>query len=319
MSLILRAVSLLAAVLIVAGCGSDSAGGTPDDGSIRAVATTTQMGDLVKEVGGDEVDLTQILKPNSDPHDYEPRPDDIKATADAQVVVESGDELDAWMAEVIRNAGGSPEVLDAGAGRPDTLPGEAEGEEASRFDPHWWHDPANVEYAVGRIRDALVAAAPRGAERAIEERAAAYLGKVGALDAGIRDCMTQVPADRRKLVTDHDAFGYFAKRYGVKVVGAVIPSQSTQAQPSAGDLAALARVIEREDVRAVFPESSVNAKLANAIARQTGASADHTLYGDTLGPTGSPAATYLGMEQANADAMVKGFTGGRVGCAITGL
>jgi zinc/manganese transport system substrate-binding protein len=136
------------------------------------------------------------------------------------------------------------------------------------------------------------------------------------LDRSIRACMARVPPGRRKLVTDHDAFGYFAARYGIDVVGAVIPSQTSQAQPSAGDLASLTRVIERERVRAVFPESSLSPKLARAIARQTGASADLTLYGDTLGPAGSTGATYLTMEAANADAMVRGFTGGRDRCRI---
>jgi ABC-type Zn uptake system ZnuABC Zn-binding protein ZnuA len=138
---------------------------------------------------------------------------------------------------------------------------------------------------------------------------------VRALDAGIARCLARVPLARRRLVTDHDAFGYFAHRYGITVVGAVIPSQTTQAQPSAGDVAALVRVIRREGVRAVFPESSVNPRLARAIAARTGARADLELYGDTLGPAGSPGATYLGMERANADAMARGFTGGRAGCA----
>jgi ABC-type Zn uptake system ZnuABC Zn-binding protein ZnuA len=129
--------------------------------------------------------------------------------------------------------------------------------------------------------------------------------------------MNSVPATRRKLVTDHDAFGYFAQRYGIEVVGAVIPSQTTQAQPSAKDLSALASLIEREHVEAIFPESSLSPKVAEAIADQTGASADYTLYGDTLGPAGSDGATYLRMEAANANSMVRGFTGGRRGCNLS--
>jgi zinc/manganese transport system substrate-binding protein len=116
-------------------------------------------------------------------------------------------------------------------------------------------------------------------------------------------------------VTDHDAFNYFARRYGIQVVGAVIPSQTTQAQPSARDVARLTETIRRDHVKAIFPESSVNPKLARAIAKQTGATSDHTLYGDTLGPKGTAGSTYLQMERANADAMVRGFTGGRQGCA----
>jgi zinc/manganese transport system substrate-binding protein len=309
---------LLAAAALVAACGAGSSGSSDAPGAIDVVVTTTQLGDIVSAIGGDAVDVHQILKPNTDPHDYEPRPRDIQETAGAKLVITSGDDLDRWMGEVVDNAGGGPTVLDAGAGRPVTRPGEETGPEASRFDPHWWHDPRNVEYAVARIRDALVTADPKATAR-IDAGAEAYLAKVKALDAGIATCLDAVPAAQRKLVTDHDAFGYFAGRYGIDVVGAVIPSQTTQAQPSAGDLAKLAAVIEREHVRAIFPESSINPKLAKAIARETGATADHTLYGDTLGPQGSKGATYLTMEQANADALVRGFTGGAQRCTIPGL
>jgi zinc/manganese transport system substrate-binding protein len=311
-----------ALALAAAGCGSNSddsgSSGSGSSGAIDVVATSTQLGDIVRAIGGDAVDVHQILRPNTDPHDYEPRPKDIQATAGAKLVITSGDRLDAWMGDVVENAGGSPTVLDAGAGRPVALPGESSGPEASRFDPHWWHDPRNVEYAVGKIRDALAKADP-DQTKAIDTGATNYINKVEALDAGIAKCMDAVPASERKLVTDHDAFNYFAKRYNIDVVGAVIPSQTTQAQPSAGDLADLTATIKREKVKAIFPESSINPKLAKAIARQTGATSDLTLYGDTLGPAGSRGATYLGMEAANADAMVRGFTGGAQGCTIAGL
>jgi zinc/manganese transport system substrate-binding protein len=198
------------------------------------------------------------------------------------------------------------------------LPGESKGEEASPYDPHWWHDPRNAQAAVTAIRDALTRANP-DAKSVYAANAAAYLAKLRALDRGIAACVQRVPATQRKLVTDHDAFGYFAHRYGIEVVGAVIPSQTTQAQPSARDVAQLVGLIRREGVGAVFPESSINPKLARAIARQTGAISDFTLYGDTLGPKGSPGATYLGMELANADAMVRGFTGNTQNCTIPGL
>jgi zinc/manganese transport system substrate-binding protein len=309
---------LAAAAILVAGCGSGASGSSDDPDAIDVVVTTTQLGDIVRAIGGDAVDVHQILKPNTDPHDYEPRPRDIQETAGAKLVVTSGDNLDRWMGEVVDNAGGHPTVLDAGAGRPVALPGEDTGPEASRFDPHWWHDPRNVEYAVRRIAAALTKADP-AATAQIRTGRVGYLGKLMTEDTAIATCIAAVPADQRKLVTDHDAFGYFAKRYDITVVGAVIPSQTTQAQPSAGDLAKLTGVIKREGVKAIFPESSINPKLAEAIARETGASADHTLYGDTLGPAGSKGDTYLRMEAANADAMVRGFTGGAQGCTIPGL
>jgi ABC-type Zn uptake system ZnuABC Zn-binding protein ZnuA/ABC-type Mn2+/Zn2+ transport system permease subunit len=307
-----------AAVVVAAcavGCGS-SAGGSGH--GIKVVATTTQLGDVVRAVGRADVSVTQILQPNTDPHEYEPRPRDVSATAGAKLVFTSGDNLDAWMGKVVGESGGKPTVVDVGATVPDSLPGESTGPEASRHDPHWWHDPRNVEAAVVTIRKALVAAEP-DRKAAIERSAAAYVAKLRRLDDRIAGCMARVPAAQRRLVTDHDAFGYFAHRYGITVVGAVIPSQTTQAQPSARQVSRLSALIRREHVKAVFPESSINPKLAEAIARQTGATANLTLYGDTLGPEGSAGATYLAMERANADAMVRGFTGGTVRCSIPGL
>lgn len=314
------------AALLLSACGnsdeestkSSAAAGSAASRPIKVVATTTQLGDIVRNIGGAGADVTQILQPNSDPHDYEPRPDDVTAIAGAKVVFESGNNLDSWMADVVRQSGGSPVIVTLADSNVDRLPGETSGPEASRYDPHWWHDPANVEAAVPVIRDALTTADPP--ERAIyAANATAYLRRLRALDTGIRRCFATVPPSQRRLVTDHDAFNYFAKRYAIDVIGAVIPSQTTQAQPSAGEVARLVRTIKDENVRAIFPESSVNPKLAQAIARETGATADHTLYGDTLGPADSSGGTYLTMEQANADQMVRGFTGDRRGCTIRGL
>jgi ABC-type Zn uptake system ZnuABC Zn-binding protein ZnuA/ABC-type Mn2+/Zn2+ transport system permease subunit len=304
------------AALGAAGCGSS--GDASTGAGVRVVATTTQLGDLTRAVGGSAAHVTQILQPNTDPHEYEPRPADVRATTTAKVVLLNGDHLDAWMADVVKQSGGHPAVVDVGATVPDRLPGETSGPQASRYDPHWWHDPVNVEAAVRTIRDALTRAAP--ASRAVFARnASRYLAAVSRLDAGIQRCFAAVPPADRKLVTDHDAFNAFAHRYGIRIIGAVIPSQTTQAQPSAGEVSRLVTTIRRQRVQAIFPESSINPKLAQAIARQTGATAHYTLYGDTLGPKGSTGATYLTMERANADQMLRGFTGGRHGCAIAGL
>lgn len=341
----LLASGLAVAALALAGCGSDDDGGSAtsagggDAGSVNVVATTTVLGDIARNVGGDAVSVEQLLQPNSDPHDYEPRPNDVVATSKAGVVLASGDGLDDWIDEVVEQSAGSPKLIDLAEALPVQRSGEEgghahgeeehgheEGEEHAEedghdhgpTDPHWWHDPTNVATATNAVRDALTEANPGG--RAVyAANAAAYVRKVRALDAGIRRCLAVVPAEQRKLVTDHDALGYFADRFGVEVVGAVIPALTTQAQPSAGEVAELARVIRREGVRAVFPESGSNSKLPEALAQQTGATAAYHLYGDALGPEGSGADTYLGMEAANADAMVRGFTGGRQGCEIAGI
>lgn len=304
------AAALTAAVLCVSGCAGPGA----DGGQLEVVATTTQIGDFAREVGGEDVAVDQILQPNTDPHTYEPRPSDVVATAEAELVFASGDDLDEWIGQVVSDSGSDAQVVDLGKAVPEQLPGESSGAEASRYDPHWWHDPRNAEAAVREIERRLSVADPAHRHE-FARNARSYLGELQALDASIARCMDSVPVSRRKLVTDHDAFGYFAERYGIDVVGAVIPSQTSQAQPSAKDLSALAGLIEREGVEAIFPESSLSPRVAETIAAQTGASAEYALYGDTLGPEDSDGATYLQMEAANADSMVRGFTGGRRGCA----
>ena len=290
--------ALAAAALLLAGCGS-----TGGEGGV--VATTTQIGDWARVVAGTQIPVHQILQPNTDPHEYEPRAADVQTTSGARVVLENGDGLDHWMDKVVSSAGGDPRVVDLGARVPTRL----------GRDPHWWHDPRNAEAAVGAIRDALSEAHPAGAPD-FRRNAGAYLRRLRALDRGIAACIDQIPLAQRKLVTDHDAFDYFAGRYGLQIVGAVIPSLTTQAQPSAGETARLIALVRREQVRAIFPESSLNPRLAQAVARATGASADATLYGDTLGPAGSRGATYLSMEEANADSIVRALTGGRRSCKI---
>jgi ABC-type Zn uptake system ZnuABC Zn-binding protein ZnuA/ABC-type Mn2+/Zn2+ transport system permease subunit len=309
------AAAALAAVALIGGCGT--AGGSGNGGP-KVVATTTQIADWVREVGGNSIEVDQILQPNTDPHEYEPRPSDVTNAADAKLVFANGDNLDRWIGDIVSESGSNAKIVDLSAAVPIRVPGESSGPEASKYDPHWWHDPRNAEAAVTEIERQLSTADPKDSS-IFRRNAATYLSKLRALDSGIQRCMGQIPASARKLVTDHDAFGYFAKRYGMTVVGAVIPSQTTQAQPSAKDVSDLTKLIEQQGVKAIFPESSINPKLAEAIASQTGASADYTLYGDTLGPSDSSGATYLKMEQANADAMARGFTGGKSGCRITGI
>jgi ABC-type Zn uptake system ZnuABC Zn-binding protein ZnuA len=300
----MRAVLALAVTAVVAiavaGCGSGgdaAAGGRP-----TVVATTTQAADIARNVGGSGVRVDGLLPPNADPHDYEVRPDDVKALAGAALVVRSGGELDHWLQGAVESAGADAPVLDLSA-RVD-LQGE---------DPHWWQDPRNGVLAVAAVRDELSRLDPGGAA-GYEARARAYTERLQALDAAVATCMDGVPAARRKLVTTHDALGYFARRYGIEVVGTVIPSLSTRAQPSAGDVAKLVDTIRREHVKAIFAESSVHPKVEQAIARETGARVGRPLWADTLGPAGSSGVTYLGSLAANAGALVEGFGGGERSC-----
>ena len=165
------------------------------------------------------------------------------------------------------------------------------------------------------IRDALAKADPDGTAT-YDANAETYLARLKALDTAIARCMDEIPADRRKLVTNHDALGYFAERYGIEVVGAVIPALSTAARASAGETRELIDTIRREHVTTIFPESSVNPKLEKAIAAEAGAKVGQALWADTLGPKGSDGATYLESLRANALAMADGFSDGQAGCDL---
>jgi zinc/manganese transport system substrate-binding protein len=308
MSLPRRSLAALAATLAVAAlasCAGNEAGGK----ATTVVATTTQLGDLARAVAGSRAGVRQILEPSSDPHAYEPRPSDVKAVIGAKVVLRSGGDLDAWLADVLRNAGSDATTVTI----LDDLPRPRRDGEA--IDPHWWQDPANGAIAVARIRDALSAADPAG-RATYEANAARYLARLDALDRAIAGCMRRIPAAQRKLVTDHDALGAFAERYGIDVVGTVIPANSTQAQASAGEVARLVGTIRSAGIATIFPESSLNPKLTRAIARDAGAKVGPALYADSLGAKGSPGATYLGSLRANALALVAGFTDGRETCAL---
>jgi ABC-type Zn uptake system ZnuABC Zn-binding protein ZnuA len=286
--------------LALLGCADDRTGG---QAGVSVVATTTQVGDLARQVAGDRATVEQILSPNADPHGYEPRPSDSRAIADAAVVLRSGGELDGWLEGLIDAAGGDAEVVSAGE-RTDRGPDD---------DPHWWQDPRNAAIAVRTIRDALSAADP-GGRSSYSRNADRYLARLRALDRGVAECIGRVPRADRKLVTTHDALGLYARRYGLEVVGAVIPSLSSQAQPSSGATARLAAQIRAERVKAIFPESSLEPDLERAIARETGATVGEPLWADTLGPEGSGGATYIDSIASNTEAIVKGLTGGS--CAL---
>ncbi|HYI99218.1 MAG TPA: metal ABC transporter substrate-binding protein [Thermoleophilaceae bacterium] len=289
-----------AAALVAGGCGDDASSSSAE---VTAVATTTQVGDLARAVGGDRVDVRQLLRPNSDPHGYEPRPSDAAAVADADVVLRSGGDLDEWLGDLIENVGGDAPVIDLSESV-DT---------ADDDDPHWWQDPRNAVRAVAGIEAALAEADPDGRDR-YRRRAGAYVARLGRLDRDVAACIERIPPRQRRLVTTHDALGYYADRYGIEVVGAVLPSLSTAAQPSAGDTERVVDQIERQDVEAIFPESSVDPKLERAIARETGAEVGRPLWADALGPEGSDGETYVESIASNTAALVDGLTGGAVRC-----
>jgi zinc/manganese transport system substrate-binding protein len=277
---------LIATVLLVAGCGS-----APDS---DVVATTTQVADLARNVAGDSTTVGQILTPNADPHGYEPRARDVKQLVGAKLVLRSGGEVDDWLEEAQASAGSDARVVTLG--------------ENTREEPHWWQDPRAAIAAVAKLRDGLVEVDPDH-RAAYDANARRYTARLLALDRSIARCIATIPAGQRKLVTTHDALGAYAKRYGLQVIATVIPSRSTRGQASAGETAALVRTIRRERVPAVFAESSVNADVEEAIAREAGAKVSPPLWADALGPRGSSGGTYIDSMRANTRTIVSSLGG----------
>jgi zinc/manganese transport system substrate-binding protein len=323
------ALLLLATAVAAAGCGDSDPQAETGSGEAAVVATTTIAADLVRNVGGDRVGVDSLVPAGADPHGHEPRPSDAVAISEAELVVKSGGELDEWLDDLIESAGGeatevtlldSVETIEGGhaheeeeAQVDEEEEGRADEAHDEEIDPHWWQDPRNAILAAGAIRDALIEADPDG-RRTYERNTRAYTSELRALDDEIERCMQRVPPEKRKLVTTHDALGYFAERYDVEVIGSVIPSLSTQAQPSAGDVDALVEQIEDEGVEAIFPEAAVSQRLERAISRESGAEVGAELWTDSLGGDESGAETYLDAMRANASALAEGMSGGRVSC-----
>ncbi len=304
-----RAAALLlaaAAALATAGCGAG--GDDPAAGAaLRVVATTPVVADFARTVGGDRVAVTQILKPGVDPHDYEPSPADLQAFADADLVVENGVGLEAWLADTVSASGFDGPVVDSSQGLTVRPGDEGEG------DPHVWHDPRNAQAMVRTITAALVAGDAAG-KPTYEANAAAYTAELRALDKATEAKIASIPPRLRKLVTDHDAFGYYCARYGLTFVGSVIPSFDTSAELSGRQLSELVAKIRSTGVKAVFAEASLPPRSAETVAREAGVevvAGEDSLYADGLGPAGTPGGTYLGAERHNTDTIVRAL-GGRV-------
>jgi ABC-type Zn uptake system ZnuABC Zn-binding protein ZnuA len=302
---------LLAAASACGGSGSASEAGNSASGGkqLKVVATTTQVADFARNVGGDKVKVTQILKPNVDPHDYEPSPADVQAIAEADVVVENGVGLERWLDKTIKSAGFHGTLVDTSKGVA-VRKGTGSDEEATG-DPHIWHNPKNAETMSRNIAAAFEAKNPAD-KPTYAANLTSYTTKLEQLDSWIAQQINTLPADQRKLVTNHDAFGYYIDRYHLTFVGSIIPSFDTSAELSGKQLNTLISKIKATGVKAIFSESSLPPKTAEAIGKQAGVKVEagkDSLYGDTLGPAGSAGATYLDLERHNTTTIVTALKG----------
>jgi ABC-type Zn uptake system ZnuABC Zn-binding protein ZnuA len=286
--------ALVCAAWSLAACGGGGEGGS----GVRVVATTSQIGALTKEVAQGHVRLTVLMGPGVSAHDFEPDPGDVRAINGAALVLRNGIGLDDFLDRVIGGAGGSAKVVTVTEGI-DLQRGAGEEGGSGDFDPHVWHDPMNAKVMVVNIAKVLAEVDPANAAL-YATNAATYEQKLDETDRQIRALIDTIPVDQRKMVTNHDAFGYFIRRYGLTYVGAVIPSLSSEAQPSAGDIAKLEDVIRQEGVKAIFAEAELDPKVARQISKDTGIKIVDDLYADSLGKPGSGADTVDGMLLANA-------------------
>lgn len=299
-----------AVLLTLTGCGGGSSAGGP-----TIVVTHSILGDVVEQVVGDQADVEVIMGPGTDAHDFSPSAADQALLAEADLIVANGLGFEEALLDSIdaAEADGVP-VLELGEQLgPLPLP---EGDEHSdeeedhgSEDPHWFTDPLRVADAAGLI-GAAVADEVAGLDGdAVSQQADGYAEEVRAADSAIDEQLGAIPADQRTLVTNHEVFGYFADRYGFDIVGTVIPSGTTLAEPSSADLAELVAVIDDAGVPAIFADTSSSDALAETLADETGEDVEVVeLFTESLGEEGSGGATYLELVQTNADRITAALT-----------
>jgi zinc/manganese transport system substrate-binding protein len=265
---------------------------------INVVASFSILGDFVRNVGGDRVNITTLVGPNSDVHVYTPAPADAKRIADAKLVIINGLGLEGWLPRLVQSSGGRATIVVASNGIvPRKLGSDA--------DPHAWQSVANAEIYVANIRDALQAADPAGAAT-VSANADAYLAKLDALDREVREAIARIPQARRKVISTHDAFGYFAAAYGIAFVAP--QGVSTESEASARDIAAIITQIRTAKIPAVFLENISDPRLMNRISAESGAKIGGTLVSDSLTDEKGAAPTYIDLVRHNIKALTSALT-----------
>ena len=265
---------------------------------LNVIASFSILGDFVKNVGGDGVEVATLVGPNGNAHVYAPSPGDAKKVADAKLVFVNGLGFVGWLERLVMASGTKAPIVVATKGiKPlERAGGHDHDHDHGRADPHAWQSVANAKIYVANIRDALIAADPAGKDSYIAN-AAAYLAKLDALEREVREVIAKIPADRRRVITSHSAFGYFQDAYGVSFTAP--QGVSTEAEASAKDVAAIIAQIKKQKAAAVFLENVTDPRLVEQIARETGAKVGGTLYSDALTDDKGDATTYIDLIRHN--------------------
>lgn len=266
---------------------------------LKVLASFSILGDFVREVGGEKVELSILVGANGDVHEFQPSPADAEALRKARVIVINGLNLEGWMIRLIAASGTKAAVVAASQG---VTPREGEENGKKGVDPHAWQSIANAKIYVANIRDGLSAADPADADY-FRTRAQKFLGRLDQTEADVRAAIAEIPENNRRIVTTHDAFGYFGAAYGFQFIAPV--GLSTDSEPSAKDIAALIEQIRREKIPAVFLETISDPRLMKRIAAESGAKIGGDLYSDALSSGEGPAPTYIDMMKHNMDELKK--------------
>jgi zinc/manganese transport system substrate-binding protein len=268
------------------------------------VASFSIIGDFVKNVGGDRVAIDLLVGPEGDAHVYQPSPADAKRLAAAKVVFINGFKFEGWMDRLIKASGTKANIIVATKGITPREKADEDGKDAKKghshehagVDPHAWQSIANAKIYAANIRDALIAADPAGKDT-YEKNTADYLTKLTALETEIKEGVAKIPAERRKIITTHDAFGYFGAAYGFQFIAP--QGVSTESEASARDVAKIIRQIKAQKIPAIFVENISDPRLMQRIAEETSAKIGGKVYSDSLSPAGGPASTYIDMMRNN--------------------
>ncbi len=272
---------------------------------IKAVATISILGDLVANVDGDRVEVATLVGPNGDAHVYSPTPGDARKLAGADVIFVNGLGLEGWMTRLVATSGTKALTVVVSNGVTPRKTESVRDPARVKIDPHAWQSVANAEIYVANIRDGLSEVDPAGKD-AYAANAAAYLGKLDALQKEIEATIAKIPADRRKVIINHNAFGYFSDAYGLTFIAP--EGLSTDAEPSAKDVAKIITLIRTEKIPAVFLENISDPRLMDEIARETGVTIGGEIYSDALSAPGGPAATYIDLMRHNVSEFAKALT-----------
>jgi zinc/manganese transport system substrate-binding protein len=264
---------------------------------MKVSASFSILGDMVKEVGGDRVEVFTFVGPNGDAHVYEPTPADAKELSESKILFINGLGLEGWMTRLEKSSGFKGTVVTASKG---IAPREMVEDEKTVTDPHAWQDLANGRIYVANIRDALIAADPNG-KATYEANAQKFLDGIAQMETKVKEAIAKLPPERRKIITTHDAFGYFGAAYGMEFIAP--EGVSTESEASAKDVATIIRQIKAEKVPAVFLENVTDNRLLDQISNETGAKIGGTLFSDALSPPDGPAGTYLDMFRNNIEVL----------------